>query len=444
MSSDSETCPISDQPTKFSNCVACQELINPKATICPHCESPQHPEKWAIFGTFLKIVGGISAVFSLIIVATEVSNLASEGSNRKTVAKELVKAAELLWEVEDKNAALSLLDKAETVLPGFHNANTLRTNIGIATISRIFPLVRDRGLRRLLTDPNKDGVPYYRYYDGVSDNDLKLILKKVSLPESLARKAEDSKGDERARSLAYLAWAMMIQEYLEGNVVEINKIFKKALEASKNDPVTNLLMAAWLASDYYKDQLDYADRIKQSKALFKKSLAYSGNKPDDINGLYLKRWIRALQFETLPAFEALEVIQEMLSNKEPLPKEQTLPVTRNLFISLTGRGGAPNEKRVKQTEADLLSRFKPKALVEISIWLASIHYGCSSNGRCTDTNHESAQMLFAIGRMYELDGNQSKAHSYYQYAKQQTELSGWWTSSFLDAIQRTVPKSPKH
>jgi len=445
MNSINESHPKNDSKLRVIECVACKEQIHPNAKICPQCGSPQKPDQWSSLGKILKVVAGFTAILSLIIVATDVNKLASEERNRRAAAMELVDAAQLLWEIRDTNTALSLLRKADVMLPGIREANELRTDIGIATISRINPLdgYGREGLSKLSIEKDDAGIISYYLGTKAYRKDVKLFLKDVIFPESLVLAGNKSIGSERAQFLAYLAWVELIRQQPSEKAVNINNIFNKALEANKNDTTVNLLRAAWLASERYDGPLEYSTRLELSKASFAKVLEYVSKKPDAmVNGLSLHLWLRALQLKVLPAIESLSVVQDMRSKGELFPELSTRGLTGRLFISLSGWSGAPDPKIVKKIETDLVSHFKPVELIEITTWLASIHYGCSSDGKCTVSGHESGQMLFAIGRMYELDGNSTRAYEYYQHAKH-VSLAGWWRSTFLEALKRTEPAS-KH
>ena len=430
--------PVNDSQLRDIECVACQEDIHPKAIICPHCGTYQKPNQWASLGRIMKIIAGFTAVLSLIIVATDVNKLASDSREHRIAAMDLVKAAQLSWQIKDKDAALSLLKKAETIAPGNKEANIIRTDIGIATISRIYPLIGPGySLKELSIKPDDTGIPSYHYWNMSDQKSLNLVLRDVAFPESLILEGSKLANSERARALAYLAWVELIKQNPSKNVVNIETIFNKAMNADKNDAITNLLRAAWIISERYVGLLEHTTRLEQSKASFARALAYVDKNPGTtVNGLSLLRWIRALQLEALPDVEALAIVQEIRSNGEHLPQVSTKWLTRSLFISLSGLGGSPYPEKVKKIEADLVSRFKPSELAKIATWLASIHYGCSTDGTCTED--KSAQILYAIGRMYELDGNRTRAYEYYQYTKR-AGLGGWWSSTCLDGIERTKP-----
>ena len=440
MASLQESQNITDPALKKKECIACKELINSAALVCPKCRSPQKSEKWQGIATVLKFVAGFTAVLSLIIVANEVTNLASHDRKLRENALEVVEAARLLWSAKDENSALSLLDKAEVIYPNLQESRKLRSDIGKSLISYIYSLSSNSGLEELDIKPDETGIPRYIYYSTIKRKNVESLLQKVSFPESLALLAGESKGFERARALAYMAWVEIILNpgiNIPGSSIDIDidKIFNQALEVSEDDAIVNLFRAVWLASslNLYGD-INKAKRLEQSKASFTRALAKCRDSEVVIYDLSLRRWIRSLQLDTLPSIEALDVVRDMIKNKEPL--RNSFALTRLVFISLSGKYA----ETAKEIEAELINRYKPEVLVEVATELASIHFGCKSDGSCSEkSDRETGQMLFAIGRMYEFSGNLSKAHDFYQKAMSNAGLAGWWGGAFENALERTKP-----
>lgn len=446
MTTEAENISIEEEKLQKNRCKVCKESIQPAAKICPHCGSSQTPVKWAGLSKALKVVGGVTAVLSLIILATQVTNLASQSRKNWLDAIDKVEAAKIFWAVNDQNSALGLLDRAEVIYPNLKESRNLRADIGISSISRINPLAtKNSGLEELSTKPDDKGIPEYMYWSTIQRNDIELFLKAVNFPESLATIAEESTGSKRGRALAYLAWVELILNTATLNPgsefnIDIDAIFNIAIKASKDDEIVNLFRAAWLASSYrLKGKTKESERLEQSLRSFNKVLSKCTTPDIKINNLLLKRWTRALQLETLPGIEPLLVLNDMLLDGESLAIN-SLSLTRRYFISLSGLGSTPYPENVKKLETELLNRFKASTLVELSTQLALIHYGCPLNeGYCTGDERESGQMLFAIGRIYELAGNNSRAYEFYKRAKDNAGLSGWWASSFKSGLQRTAP-----
>jgi hypothetical protein len=133
----------------------------------------------------------------------------------------------------------------------------------------------------------------------------------------------------------------------------------------------------------------------------------------------------------------------MWKNGEPI--FSTSRVTNNNFIALSGIGGAPYQGEVPELEKELISRFDTDHLLKLAFWLAEKHYGCGPDGRCKDAGiggRRACQMLYAIGRIYELSGDIENAHKIYLRAQsQQNDKLGWWTDFIQTGLERTQPES---
>ena len=426
--------------TDTIKCIACKNTIHQKATVCPYCGSSQLPESlWEKFEHYLKVIAGITAVFTLIIVASDLNKLATENLKKHSNAKELVNAASTFWELGDKKTTLSLLKKVDRNYPDFTEATELKSQIGKELITILNPLMfASHYAGKLMITPNSNGTSRY-VYNTLHKKEILKELTDINFAESLVLVANSSTGTKRARALAYLAWVELITQR-DNSEININTIFDKALKADNEDVIVNVFRAVWLSSDHYKGPLDESNRIEQAKVSFNKALQFSkGNSGTIINGISLYHWIRALQLESLPDIEALKVAYDIHANDGLLSEFSTQSLTRQIFISLSGRGGAPQRNKVKAIENKLTQHFKTEELVDIVSWLALTHYGCTADGQCTNDNYESAQIMYAIGRSYELGGYRQQAYKYYQYA-QGISMSGWWKSTFQSALERTKPE----
>ena len=73
-------------------CIACFEAIHAEARLCPHCRSPQKVRKWQAAGSFLKWVGGITAVISLVIGTYRINELYQSWRERAETVQEFLRA----------------------------------------------------------------------------------------------------------------------------------------------------------------------------------------------------------------------------------------------------------------------------------------------------------------------------------------------------------------
>ena len=90
-------------------CVACLEFIQPGARICPHCHSHQSAQRWKGIGTFLKWVGAITAVISLVVGVRQLNNIYREWSDRKASIEQFVKAADFQLDLMDYPGAWQII-----------------------------------------------------------------------------------------------------------------------------------------------------------------------------------------------------------------------------------------------------------------------------------------------------------------------------------------------
>ncbi|VAX28092.1 hypothetical protein MNBD_NITROSPIRAE01-2316 [hydrothermal vent metagenome] len=76
-------------------CISCKNAIHPEATLCPFCKTAQGASRWQSIGNLLKWIGGISAVFSLIITMIQVSGLYQNMQDKEKTVAEFIKIGNL-------------------------------------------------------------------------------------------------------------------------------------------------------------------------------------------------------------------------------------------------------------------------------------------------------------------------------------------------------------
>jgi hypothetical protein len=92
-------------------CLACRQLIHATATTCQHCGAAQQRNRWAELGVALRWIAGATAIMSLVLLSTQVTELVSSWQRRDDAIAELIRTAkaeaefgfyELAWQSIDR------------------------------------------------------------------------------------------------------------------------------------------------------------------------------------------------------------------------------------------------------------------------------------------------------------------------------------------------------
>lgn len=255
-------------------CVACLEPIQSGARRCPHCHAPQSPRRWQLLRDALKWIGGITAVFSLFLVAQQVTNIVGPWMDRYVTAKTLLDAATMQSDAGDYPGAWALLDEALALNPGSTLLHAERVTLAMAWVR------------------NPTNV-----------EDIEALLP------SLYVGAVRGSPPERADALAHIARVNVLRASQGQDNLNIDRQFEDALKTDAN----NIFALTWLAHWRFEpaNRGDYVEAaIQTARSLFERALA-TGDR---------QHWVRELQLETyLSTFdpdakaEAIRVVLQIKS-----------------------------------------------------------------------------------------------------------------------------------
>jgi hypothetical protein len=391
----------------------------------------------------MKVVGGFAAVLSLVIVASQVKELVNDSRQHKQVALELTAAAELVLQADDSSSAMALLKRAEASYPGLPAARDLQVKIGMEYLRRLYPLDGPGyGMSEAKLEADAQGQVGYQFYTTIDQHELEQLFQDWDLYQLLAIRAANSKGTIRAQCLAHLGWLLLAANPGELKS-DVDRLFAEARVADQKDVFANAMRAAWLVSRRYAGDLTEEQRITEARKQFDVSRANATQTPSPPtktrHEVLLREWVLALQLEALPALDALNALIDARARGESVTAVGTLGLTRAIFIGLSGRGGAPRAEEVSEVEHHLMGRFDNEKLVDIAVWLAKMHYGCDASVECIKNENETAQMLYAIGRIHELNDDRKDAQKYYESAKGVGD-GGWWDESIKAGLARLALK----
>ena len=217
-------------------CVQCFEVIHPKARTCPHCHSPQKPRKLHAAAVFLKWVGGITAVLSLVIGADRINDLYSSWRERQTTIEELVAAARLQAEARDYPGGWRLLQQALELDPGARAARDYQGPFAMAWL-RDLRLVGDQTFSELV-DPL-----------------LPVLYMGTANPDKVMA----------ADMLGHIGWANYLKRMDGHQEVRIDESFARALAFDPDNPYAHVHWAFWVLHggnnrDYGEPNIDKARR----------------------------------------------------------------------------------------------------------------------------------------------------------------------------------------
>ena len=224
-------------------CIACREDILPDALICPKCRSPQNPQRLAMLLSFVKWIGGVTAVISLIIGVKQISGIVKDWKERDDAIRQIIVASNLLVETRDYPLAWKIAKRATTISPGSQKAFNQQVDIAMAW------------LRDIWRHKNK------KTYSEIIDP---LIL-------TLSQGAGDDNPNRAARVLAHIGWANSLRSRDEKGHYEVEPYLLKALEYNPEDTYANVFRGYWLLNQNNKNKDDQT-KLSDAMAHFAKAL----------------------------------------------------------------------------------------------------------------------------------------------------------------------------
>jgi len=180
---------ISEQDAPTQRCVACREILQPDAIVCPHCRKPQHTSFWGRISPVLKWLGGATVIVSLLGTTIKLFELMETQQDRNSAIERYLLSAERLESINNPNKALQQLEAALKLNPNHSVALEREAEIVM------------RGLRRLRVGSGGD----------VTKN---LAVKAMPI---LERMVGSENSIDAADAMAHLAWNYHFIGYEAGN-----------------------------------------------------------------------------------------------------------------------------------------------------------------------------------------------------------------------------------
>ena len=349
----------------------CCEVIHPKARVCPHCHSPQQPRKLHAAATFLKWVGGVTAVISLVIGMDRLNDLYSSWRERAATIEELVAAARLQEEARDYAGGWSLLQQALALDP---SAPAVRAYQGPFVMSWLRDLRVTEG--QTFAEAVEPMLPVL--YRGAASPDKALA----------------------ADMLAHIGWANYLKRRGGDAAVKIDEPFERALALDPDNVYAHIHWAFWLLHN--ANQQDYGEaNIDKARRHIEAALA-SGRERD---------YVLDLTFYGLDGSSHKGASEEMLRMAHRLSQTKELlhPTLMRSVHSMyepIARGLAP---RGQAQLSDLLEVLPPEKLLATFNWALS---GMESARPPAPADLPGNRYI--IGRLHEAAGNRARALAIYR------------------------------
>lgn len=370
-----------------TRCVACREVIQPEARLCPHCRSPQSPGRWRAVGSVLKWVGGITAVISLVFGMVRANELYSSWRERSEAVEELVRAVEMQMRAKDYRGSWRLLAQARELEPGSREARRLQITLAMAWLRDI----------RVSGDQN---------FTEIVDRLLPALYRGATSPRDVAV----------ADVLAHIGWANYLKSRDGDRQVEIDANYERALALDPGNVYAHAHFGHWVLQpanprDYAENDLDKAKRHFAA--------ALDGGRASD----YVANLALIALTQSAAAGADLEAIR--LANR--VRRTDFTPRARLRDALL--RVYSPRATRYMSRERlDLLtSAMPPKDLLETYLWLL---------GGPPAKSRDSHFHKFAVALLTEAAGDSAKALSLYRSLRSDDRIGSIHRDRIDPAIER--------
>lgn len=415
-------------------CVACKEAIHPEATTCPHCHSRQKRSATQTLTESLKWAGGIAALITLILSASELNKLVDVWLKNERVVDEYVAAARLLGQTGDHSNAQSLLQLANELDPASAELRDLRIDLAKKKIRTFYLLDRDGlYLAELKTVINNSGQEVLDFsYRNNSEQELKKLQLEELVP-LFARGIVSAKEQEKASLQAHLAWIDLLRRF--GPVeYDVEKRFLDALKLDSGNPYANAMYAAWVLSPRNKLKRTDTERVELARKHFDRAL-----RNDAANDWITALWLEALTSAKGAAVEheLLKALQRVKDSGRPLYERGPAAAAMNLnFIYTVARGHPTDEKNEKKIQT-LLSAFELPDLLNKINWLSELIYGCRPGPSC-QPEVQDARLLYLTGRIYAAQGENEQALDLFRLAATPKYRSSLTAEAIMQQLEMTL------
>jgi tetratricopeptide (TPR) repeat protein len=277
-----------------SRCIACREVTQPHARICPHCGSSQMPQRWKFIGSLLKWVGAVTAIVSLIIGVDRLGGILTEWRERSVAVQQYVAAARIQSEMGDFPGAWSLIEQALSITPASESALAGQTNVAMAWL-------RD----------------FKRPQGGLTYSD---IIDPLML--TLYRGAVDADISKAADAMAHIGWANYLRRLDDRRELEVDAYFQRALEMDPANIYAHVYWACWLLHDSNTNSYGQ-DRVVMAEGHFGAALKTGRQRPFVVENRFI-----ALARTPLPGGDVAAIAAADAMRRE----NGTLPLSERIEV----------------------------------------------------------------------------------------------------------------
>ena len=378
-----------EQNSQTKSCIACREIIQHDAKICPHCKTPQTSSIWKYIAKALKWAGAITALISLTVGSIQLNSIVQQYREKTTAVDTLIKAADIQIEVGDYNSALQLINDALELQPGSQAASEKQVVAAMLIVRNFYGL--DNRMHRDTLDP----------------------LMKI-----LYRGAANSNPQKAADALAHIGWANYIRRAFSIERLPLNEYYKRAL---KKDPENIYAHAFWasnclIGNLYYQCEIDI-EKINQHLNQAQKDSRYFSDVLQELNFYAL----RASSIKGATKLFYTTTINWWL-NKKPFSeklKEGTFDALTKLFFN-------------PALTEEILSEYSAHKLLEFITWL--------SHDKPMSDNFFAQKVLTAY--LLEKTGQTKKAIEKYEQTR--IEIQNRGLTRNLDSQTENILKKIEH
>lgn len=385
-------------------CIACRELIQPDASLCPHCRSPQSPQRWKMLGTAMKWLGGATAVITLLIGLVQVSRIFQDWQEREDAVNEFVQASNLYSKSGDYEGAWKVLDQALELKPS----------------SRSVLLSQAMLAMEWLRDEKLDGERDEQRFTDTVDRLLPV----------LHRAATSKKVSFAADVLAHIGWANYLRYLHVHRGGDIDEYFAQALRKDPKNLYGHIMWGVWVLND--RNEKKYTiDKLEKAKHHFSASLV-SGKKTTYVK----KMQIWSLLGSNVPGthlelIKLLDQVRKAGEADEIINKYYGHNLAR-AFLWIDGIHGIGKEtEETEKLLTRLFTELEPKDSLKTFLWLKKKYIG-------HDFPYATRPYYkYVLARLMEASGDVKAALAH--YTALQRDLQG--TSNKEIKLKETVEKA---
>ena len=384
-------------------CVACGEALQANAKLCRHCHTPQQRNWWKLSADFLKWVGGIAAVISLIMGVAQLNNLFQHWQERQEAVAELVKAASLQSTSGDHEGAWNLIEKALTVDPSSRLIRRQQVDLAMEWLRNV-PI---------------------RVWDN-KDKDSKRACIERLLPV-LYRGAAGSDQEITADAFAHIGWANHLGYYAGMNRLDVESHFRHAIELDEFNPYAHAMLGYWWL-DTNRESEDPSRVIQEAMEHFSMALKSARNN-DYVRYLQIIALARGSYWQG--EVEAIRLADEIRKNREDLDVRLRCKII-TIYRCLTY--SEDESEILARLSANLLAAIPPTDLLDTYLWLIQGVDFDDPSDRPLYVGDRTSELI--IARLLEESGDLPQARERYEALLLELEDD----SSLLEKTERAVER----